>query len=44
VAEKSNWKFDVLEDAVVITVLIGIGIIVAAAKLAPVLLRWAKNQ
>jgi hypothetical protein len=41
--KKDNWKTMVLEEGAIIFVLISIGLVVAAVKLGPVLMRWARS-
>jgi hypothetical protein len=41
---KSSWKLNLLEDSLVIVLLIGVGLVVAAVKLGPILMRWAKSS
>jgi hypothetical protein len=43
VNDKSSWRIGVLEGGLIIAVLAGIGIIAAAMKLGPILMRWAKT-
>jgi hypothetical protein len=42
VNDKSAWRLTFLEDTLVIAALVAIGMVVAAVKLGPIVMRWAK--
>ena len=42
--DKTNWKEVVLDEFLVITILLGVGIVVVAAKLGPIVVRWATKS
>ena len=42
-AKKDGWKTMVLEEGAIIFALISIGFLVAAVKLGPFVLRWARR-
>jgi len=42
--EKTNWRAVLLEDGLIITVLMVVGLTIAVFKMAPPLMRWAKGM
>jgi hypothetical protein len=42
--EKTNWKENLLEDAVVIVGLLVLGLVMVAIKLVPPVVRWATKR